>query len=200
MTSKDKKNIIIFLIVAGIVVAIIVIIMNKIKSGVVTLADATKGFINDEIANSPVGAIMGNRTRAAQDAFDNMQKMNFLNHDWITKANKKYNRAGYSLPTHLSTQEATDYARALKASQAVISTDYTNDNERALGVLRSLVDEVQAAQVADAYYNIGKHKNLARGLAWMSNDALVEANAIFSKLPSGVYLGGTEIPRDQITV
>lgn len=199
MTSKDKKSIVIFLIIAAIIVVVIVLILKKIKNTTVSLVDATKGFINDEIANSPVGAIMGNRTRAAQDAFDSMQKMKFLNHDWIAKANAKYNRLGYSMPAHLTTEEATNYARALKASRAIVSTDYTNDNERALGVIRSIVDEVQAAQIADAYYNIGNHKNLARGLAWMSNDALVEANNVFSNLPSGVYLGGHEIPKDQIS-
>lgn len=194
--TKENQNRIFVLVVVVAIIIILFVVIKKIKDSFVSLKNET----NDIVANSPLGQIIGNRTVAAENAFSKMMKMPFMKHTWITKANAKYNTAAYQMPEHLTTQQATDYARDLKASKSILSTDYTNDNNRALATLMTLRNWVEVAQVAEAYYNTGSPKDLNRGLAWMSNDALVEAADYLSSLPTGVYQYGAQLSKDSITV
>lgn len=196
MTKSNTKSIITVLILVIILAAVIYFVIKSIKKAGSNLVAAT----NDVVANSVIGDIIGVRSTAAKKAFARLMALPFLKHNWITKANAKYNTSGYELILPFTTQQATDYARDLKASKAIISTDYTNDNNRALGVLMTLQNWVEAAQVADAYYNIGNHQDLNRGLAWMSNDALVEAADYLESIPTGVKQNGVLLQPNQIRV
>lgn len=188
--KQGAKNIIIGLVVLFILGAIAYYVLKRMKEAAQNL-----------VANTPAGSLAGVRTVEAQESYQSIMKMKFLEHAWIQKANLKYNTRDYQFPERFTQDQANAIARDLFDSKAIISTDYTNDNGRAVSAIFSIKNWVQAAQVADAYYyTAGRHRNLNRGLAWLSNEAMIEVKDHLSKLTTGVWRNGVELDKSQVFV
>lgn len=159
--------------------------------------------VNDFIAETPIGWAFGVRSSEAKKAFKKIKTLPWLRHWFIEKANAKYNTSSYILDgfpdsgTNYLTQNNIAYS--IIGQTTILAALILDNSKRALEYIEMIDNQVQAAQVGFAVYNING-KDFAEVVNWLSDEAMIEAADHLSNLRTGVKLKANGHELSKLTV
>lgn len=192
-----NKKVVTYLIVAAFVIIVLMVVIKKMKEG---LNDAGDSIV--DVTGLPP-SVTGVRSTAAKAAIRKIKSLPYLKHAFIEKANAKYNTSSYTL--NAFPDNGTNYlthnliADGIRGQATILGALVFENSNKALEFIQQIGNQVQAAQVGFALWNLNG-KDFSETILWMSDEALIEAADYLYNLPTGVFIKANGHQLTKLTV